>query len=49
MKDRKRLPVPIVMYRCINDYAKCSPLGHLAFTARQFRAHLEYFRRHGFD
>lgn len=41
--------LPILMYHCINQRDPRSPLGFLAFTPRQFRAHLRYFRDAGYE
>ncbi len=41
--------IPIIMYHCVNDQLDASPLGFLGFTPNEFRAHLSYFRRRGFE
>lgn len=45
----RKYNIPIIMYHCINDRPNENPLGFLSFSTSQFRQHLRYFKRHGFQ
>jgi len=41
--------IPVIMYHCINEQLDASPHGFLGFTVGEFRAHLTWLRRAGYD